>query len=235
MTAREDAGADARRFVRAHPNGVLSTLSQRHGGMPYGSIAPFVLDHAGCPLVLVSDLAEHTRNLDTDSRCSLLVHPCAADAQAAARVTLLGRASRCGDKAALGPRYLRYVPAAEGHFALPDFHFWRIEPEAIRVIAGFGRARWVDAKAFAPAPNRVAETEEAIVALWNATRADALRACARRRGAPAAQRARLLGVDVDGFDLLADDAQLRVEFPNPAPDGDAARAALDALCPEETR
>ena len=232
MTARADAGADARRFVRAHPQGVLSTLSQRHDGTPYGSITPFVLDHAGCPLILVSSLAEHTRNLDADARCSLLVHPCAADAQAAGRGTVLGRAQRGGDKAALGPRYLRYVPGAAGHFELPDFHFWRIVPDAIRSIAGFGRARWVDAAAFAPPPNRVGEAEEAIVAQWNAERADALRACAQRHGARDAHQVRLLGVDVDGADLRADGAQLRVDFGHPAADGDAVRAALAALCGE---
>ncbi len=234
MTAREDAGADARHFVRAHPHGVLSTLSQRHDGIPYGSIAPFALDHTGCPLVLISSLAEHTRNLEADARCSLLVHPCAADAQAAARVTLLGRAHRCSDKGALGPRYLRYVPGAAGHFDLPDFHFWRIEPTAIRLIAGFGRARWVDAAVYAPMPNSVAEAEESIIAHWNAAGADALRACARRHGAPSARQVRLLGVDVDGADLRVDGNQLRVAFARPAPDGNAVRAALDTLCAGET-
>ena len=234
MTARDDAGAQARHFVRSHRLGVLSTLSQRQHGIPYGSIAPFVLDHAGCALVLVSSLAEHTRNLEVDARCSLLVHPCAADPQAAGRVTLLGRASRGGDKTALGPRYLRYVPGAAGHFDLPDFHFWRIIPEAIRSIAGFGRARWVDAAAFAPPPNRVGEAEEAIVAQWNMEHVAALRACARRRGVRDATEVRLLGIDVDGFDLYADGQTMRVDFAHAAVDGDAVRAALQKHCHEET-
>jgi len=67
-----DSGGDARRFTRAQHSGVLSTLSRRVEGFPFGSVAPFILDHAGRPVILISTLAEHTKNIDTDPRAT---HP----------------------------------------------------------------------------------------------------------------------------------------------------------------
>ena len=84
--------AQARRYLRAHRYGILSTLSQKLGGYPFGSLAPYVLDHAARPVILVSRLAEHTRNIDADPRVSLLVYESSGDPQAAARITLSGDA-----------------------------------------------------------------------------------------------------------------------------------------------
>lgn len=137
-------GRDARRFVRGMLQGVLSTLSQRVEGFPFGSVAPFMLDHAGRPVILISTLAEHTRNIDADARVSLIVQPFAEDMQTTGRATLLGRAEGLADKDALGPRYLRYFPQAQGYFAMHDFSFYRIEPVRVRWIGGFGKIHWVE-------------------------------------------------------------------------------------------
>ncbi len=139
MSADErNNGDDARCFVRSQHSGVLSTISQRVDGFPFGSVAPFILDHSGCPVILISTLAEHTKNIDADSRVSLIVQPYSPDMQVAGRVTVLGRALRLSDKTELGPRYLRFHPQAESYFAMHDFSFYRIEPVRIRFIGGFG-------------------------------------------------------------------------------------------------
>lgn len=227
--ARLDRGAEARRFVRTYPHGVLSTLSRRLDGAPFGSIAPFVLDHEGCPVILISTLAEHTRNLDADARCSLIAHPCAQDPQAAGRVTLVGRAERLPDKQAQGPRYLRYFPEAEGYFGMHDFHFYRVRVQAVRYIGGFGSIHWIDAADFAPPANSLGDSEDAILQHMNADHAHNLLAyCRHVHGVQPAQ-ARMVGVDVDGFDVRADDRLLRFDFEQPATDAGAVRQALVTL------
>jgi putative heme iron utilization protein len=80
-------GAEARRYLRRQRYGVLSTLSKKLDGYPFGSMVPFMLDHAARPVIYISRLAEHTKNIDADSRASLLVHEPAAEVQAAARST----------------------------------------------------------------------------------------------------------------------------------------------------
>ena len=226
---RPDRGREARCFVRAHPHGVLSTLSKRLQGAPFGSIAPFVLDHEGCPVILISTLAEHTRNLAADPRCSLIAHPCAQDPQAAGRVTLVGQAERLPDKHALGPRYLRRFPEAQEYFGMHDFHFHRLRVQAVRYIGGFGSIHWIDSADFAPPTNSLAEAEESILEHMNTDHEANLRAYCRHVHGMQPARVRMIGVDVDGFDLRADETVLRFDFEAPAPDAGAVRDALVAL------
>lgn len=221
-----DLGLEARQFVRAHPNGVLSTLSKRLGGFPFGSIAPFMLDHAGRPIILISTLAEHTKNLDIDPRCSLIAHPCAMDAQAAGRVTLVGRAARMADKDAMGPRYLRYLPEAEGYFGMHDFFFYRIEVEAVRFIGGFGKIHWIAVEDFAPPPNDLLAAEPSILTHMNADHGHNLLAYCEHVHGVSAQQVEMIGVDTDGFDVRADGRLLRFDFAQAVHDAGEVRKAL---------
>ena len=85
---------EARKFLRSTHSGLLSTLSTRFEGYPYGSVAPFVLDHDGQPLILISTLADHTKNIIEHCKVSLLVFAGAEDLHANARLTLLGDAEQ---------------------------------------------------------------------------------------------------------------------------------------------
>lgn len=211
-----DAASNARHvrcLLRACDQGVLSTLSRRFPGYPYGSVVPFVLDHQGQPTILVSRLAEHTLNLEADARTSLVVRHERDDPQAGARLTLLGNASRVECGPPMRARFLRYQPQAQQLLGLGDFSYWRIAPLELRFIAGFGAVRWLPASEFAPPPNTLAQAESDIVANLSAGHPDALRACCRRSLGSAVNNVAVLGVDCDGFDVRADSVRLRFDFP----------------------
>lgn len=227
-------GARARAYLRRHHAGSLATLSQRLSGYPFGSVVPFMLDHAARPVILLSRLAEHSRNIAADSRVSLLVSDSADDVQAGARVTLIGDAARPkGDLAALRARYLRYFPDAERLLALGDFDFYRIEPVQVRFISGFADIHWISAAAYAPPANELAGDEDALVGYMNAEHTRALRDYCRFFHGRETARTIMVGVDCDGFDLRADDASphaaLRVDFDHPVITATGARAQLLAL------
>jgi putative heme iron utilization protein len=222
-------GDAARCFVRSQHSGVLSTLSQRVEGYPFGSVAPFMLDHAGCPVILISTLAEHTKNIAADPRVSLIVQPYSPDMQVAGRVTLLGRAQQLDDKSALGPRYLRFHPQAESYFAMHDFSFYRIEPVRIRYIGGFGRIHWVEPAQYLLSESALSEQEDDILAHMNSDHAENLCAyCHHVHGIETAQ-AKMIGIDPDGFDVRAEERILRFDFAQPIRDAQQARQALVAL------
>jgi len=225
-----ELGREARLFVREHQNGVLSTLSKRLDGFPFGSVSPYVLDHDGNPVILISTLAEHTKNIDADPRVSLIVHPCVEDMQAAGRVTLVGRAGRLPDKEAFGVRYLRYLPQAEGYFGMHDFHFYRIVVEDVRFIGGFGKIHWIRPERYAPPPAiALAAAEDDILAHMNADHAHNLREYCRHVHRVGVLDATMIGIDCDGFDVRADGHVLRFTFPQAVFDAEAARAALVEL------
>ena len=224
-----EIGNEARQFVRGQHSGVLSTLSQRLNGYPFGSVAPFILDHAGRPVILISDIAEHTKNIVADPRVSLIVQPYSPDMQVNGRVTIIARAERLDDKDGLGPRYLRFHPQAESYFAMHDFKFYRLEPVRIRYIGGFGRIHWVEPEAYRCPDSPLAEQEGDIVAHMNADHGDNLRAYCRHVHGVEPREATMLGIDPDGFDVRADGGELRFAFARPVDDAQAARQALVEL------
>ena len=216
--------------MRRQHYGVLSTLSKKLGGYPFGSVAPCVTDHAARPVILLSRLAEHTKNIQADPRVSLLVRDADTDPQQGARLTMIGNARPAhDDRSALQARYLRYFPAAEGLLALGDFSFFRVEPLTLRYIGGFGAIHWISADDYAPPANALAACEADIVAHMNADHQPALLDYCRhfRQRQPAVVS--MIGVDCDGFDLNADDDILRFDFAQSIVDAPAARAQFKAM------
>jgi putative heme iron utilization protein len=224
------AAAEARQFLSATHSGVLSTISARLEGYPFGSIAPFVLDHDGNPLILISTIAEHTKNIQADARVSLIAFDSgASDMQAGARLTVIGKAIPMDKDEALRARYLRYFPQAEGYFDMHDFLFHRIEVEQARFIGGFGKIHWIPGDELRAPANRLVAQEAAILDHMNADHAENLSAyCRHVHGIEAAQ-AIMIGIDTAGFDVRANDKLLRFAFDMPVTDAQEARQALVAL------
>ncbi len=220
-------GAAARRFLRRKRHGLLCTLSRRFDGHPYGSVVPFVLDHAARPVILVSRLAEHTRNLESDPRVSLLAHDEGQDVQAGARVTLVGDASPGTQMESA--RYLNYVSGADRLLELGDFSFWTITPRALRFVGGFGDIRWITPDDYAPPDHALADLENGILARMNQDHAAALSDYCRRYHQRDCATATMIGIDCDGFDVRANGEVLRFSFDEPVTDAASARAALAAM------
>jgi putative heme iron utilization protein len=135
-------------LVRTARAGVLSTLSAHHAGWPFGSLAPYAVAPDGALVLVLSDLAEHTRNLRADPRASLFVHDPAAplESQAAARLCVLGRVSVLEGSArdAAAAAYTACHPEGAGYLAKLDFRVYGLLPEHVRLVGGFGRIAWLE-------------------------------------------------------------------------------------------
>ncbi|MGB7815883.1 MAG: DUF2470 domain-containing protein [Methylotenera sp.] len=226
---------EARQFLHSTHSGILSTHSAKFEGYPFGSVAPFVLDHDCQPVILISNIAEHTKNITVNPKVSLLVFADTEDLQANARLTLLGEAIKINkDDADLHARYLRYIPQAAGYFDMHDFAFYRIQIAQARYIAGFGKMSWMAGVDMTPLANQLAAVETSIIEHMNADHMDSLNAYCRHFHGFRAQRVEMLGIDCDGFDVKAEDDTglsqiLRFNFEEPISDAVTARAALVAM------
>ncbi len=204
---------EARCLLRTHRYGALSTLSQKFDGFPFGSITPYLLDHDGSLIILISTLAEHTKNIQADHRVSLICHNQRdPHIQTQGRVTVLGHATRIGDKAQAGERYLRYFPEAQRYFDMHDFDFYRIQPHAIRYIGGFGRIHWVQMPHYAvPDAPLLAQQEAAKLAALNDQPA-VLAALLHKNYHLDDPHPVALGCDCDGMDIGSDGQVWRINF-----------------------
>jgi putative heme iron utilization protein len=218
---------EARRMLRAHRYGALGTLSKKFDGYPFGSITPYLVDHDGSLLILISTLAEHTKNIRHDPRVSLITHDQRdPHIQTQGRVTVVGNARLEPNREQAGLRYLRYFPEAQAYFAMHDFSFYRIRPVAIRYIGGFGKIHWVNMENYAVQPYPLIEQESDVIAHMNADHQDALRNYCQHFHQCAALDIAMLGIDLDGFDVRADGKVLRFDFAQAVIDAQQARTAL---------
>ena len=195
-----------RTLLAASQTGTLATVAV-DGGFPFGSLVAYAVDGGGQPLLCLSDLAEHSRNLAADPRASLMASETGTgDPLALARVTVLGSVVELRDdarEAALQTYRERHPDAF--YAAFDDFRLYRLEVSSVRYVGGFGRMSWVSADDHATAePDPLRPHVAGIVGHMNDDHADALVAyCRVFGGQPATERAEMVGVDRYGFTMLA--------------------------------
>ena len=218
----------------------LCTIARDPAGFPYGSLVTVAVDGEGRPLLLLSELAEHTQNLAHREDASILlaepIDP-SRSPLAVGRLTLLGPCRRVPASARDGVRaaFLAAQPDASYYVDYKDFAFYRLDPVALRYVGGFGRMSWVSPEDYrAASPDPLAPDSAGILAHMNGDHADAVLAYARGLGrVHGATAATMTAVDRYGFELQATTPEgpraLRLAFDAPVSTPDEVRRALIAM------
>ncbi|HYD06548.1 MAG TPA: DUF2470 domain-containing protein [Reyranella sp.] len=231
LSEPSDPFRDVRELVRSRDRAALATALPQ-GAWPYASLVLVAVDHDLSPVLLLSDLAEHSKAIAGDPRVSLLFDGTTGLAQplTGPRVTLLGRAAKTGDDR-LKRRFLRHHPDAAMYAGFRDFSFYKVSLERSHLVGGFGKIRWIEPGellAQAPLPD-LAASEEDIVSHMNEDHADAVQLYAAKLLGLAGEGWTMTGIDREGIDLRRDGDAVRLPFEAPLPAASAARQTLVAL------
>jgi heme iron utilization protein len=137
-----------RKLLRAADRAALATSlpAAAYQAWPYASLVLTTADKNGSPILFISDLSEHAKNIAADNRVSLLIDGTAGlkDPLTGPRVSILGRAVRA-DLPELKARFLARHPGAKIYAGFADFHVYRLEVTRVHFVAGFGRIHWIEA------------------------------------------------------------------------------------------
>lgn len=174
----------------------LATHSTTLDGFPFASAVPFVTDEHHRPVILISGLAEHSRNLAANPRASLMIAKFRRAGEIA-RVSLVGEVLPIDADPMLVTRYLRYHPHAKRFLQLGDFRFHRFEPAKVLTVAGFAKAGWLDGDRLLKAPTISLADEAELIRQYEQTEAASHQ---------------LRGVDAFGVDLALDGRPVRMRF-----------------------
>ena len=233
---RPSAAEEARSIAASTNTATLASLTAT--GDPWASFVTYgLLD--GQPVLCVSNMAEHGRNLAGDPRASVaIVAPTTeSDPLASGRITLAGVAERpTGDEArAARDAHLAAVAAAKYYVDYSDFTLWVLDVARVRWVGGYGRMDSATGEAYATAePDPVQPRAAGAITHLNADHAEALCAMARTLGGyPDTTAATCTGVDRYGLDLRVSTprgvAYTRVGYAAPVDSYDDLRSATVEL------
>jgi heme iron utilization protein len=213
-----DAARLARSLLRRSRQGALATLMPGSGD-PYCSLVNVASHPDGAPILLISRLALHTRNLLGDARLSLMLDERVEDDPLeGSRIMLAGLAEQASgeDVAILRRRYLNAHPSSEVFVNFKDFSFFRIRPTGAHLVAGFGRIVDLKPEQFLTDISDGAsllEAEQGVLDHMNADHHEAMNLYATKLLGAKSADWRCTGCDPEGIDLQAGSITLRLDFP----------------------
>jgi putative heme iron utilization protein len=234
----DTARATARRLLRITAAASLGTLDAE--GFPAVTLTAMATAFDGTPLLLVSGLSAHTRNLKGDTCVSLLLAQGGrGDPLAHPRITVFGHAEVLehdeAERLGIRRRYLAHNPKAELYVDLPDFRFVRINVARASLNSGFGKAYELtpaDILSDVTSAAELAEIEPEVIAHLNDDHTEALSLYAERFCRMESGRWRATGLDPEGLNMQAGDLRARLAFPEPVHDGADLRRVLKDLAME---
>ena len=240
--ARPSAAEEARTIAASTNTGTLASLTA--DGDPWASLVTYGL-LAGSPVLCVSHMAEHGRNLAGDPRASIAIVAPSHDSDPLAngRVTLAGSVAHPvgAELEAAREAHVAAVPAARYYIDYSDFALWVLRVERVRWVGGYGRMDSATGEAYlAAAPDPVAPQSAGAIAHLNADHAQSLALMARALGGyPDTTSAVCTGVDRYGLDLKVTTprgvAYTRIGYPGPLNSVDQMRAATVELVEQSRR
>jgi len=226
-----NASIAAKKLLREGRSGALATLMQGTGD-PYCSLVNVATTANGAPLMLLSTLAIHTKNLLADARASLMLDERKdGDPLQGARVMLMGKVAEERSSSARTAYLLRH-PEAEQFVSFTDFSFYRLEIARAHLVAGFGRiVDLAPPEIFTDISDASAllEAQEDAIAHMNADHAEACRLYATKLLSAPDGDWRCAGIDPEGIELQSGQTALRLFFPQRITGPGLLRAVLKQL------
>ena len=234
---RPESAKQARDLLLENYQGILCTNSKDLPGYPFGSVAPYILAADCQPVILISTIAQHTKNIHFDNKVSLVVtEGDTEDLQTAGRVTYIGDARKLddGDNDAM-ERYYEYFPQSRGYHKTHDFDFYTIDLQHLRYIGGFGEIYWVEKEKFLM-PNPFGLTQEqGMLQHMNNDHTDAIRHYCDIHdfGITDGRDPVMVGIDGEGFHLRIGKCIHRINFREPVNTAEDVRKALVEMAQQE--
>lgn len=212
-------------------DGVLSTISVDVPGFPFGSATPYCLDADFVPNILISGIAQHTKNIVSNNKVSLLISERSSktNKQAQGRLTYIGEAKKVENSEDIKKRYISYFPSSVDYFKTHDFSFYKIQPVRLRYIGGFGKIYWVEKDILNLKNIFTPDEEQKIVIHMNQDHQNSLNDYARfylDHRFEENDYIRMSGLDQFGMDLSVNEVKHRIFFERELGHSNEARTIL---------
>ena len=203
-------------LLRNSSEGVLSTISVRNEGYPFGSFVTFVSDLDRSILIYASNIAQHTINLKENSKSCLTLFKIDDDfdKQNSSRMTLIGDLKTLDNEEteSVKKRFEKFLPESKKYAAMHDFNFYRLYINQVRWIGGFGKIAWLDAKKWEQHKPKWSSNESSIIEHMNEDHSNNISSALNAQHSIKDNEAKMLSLSIDGYYIKSNEEIYFISF-----------------------
>ena len=194
---------EAVNLYRSTNAAILSTMSKKYEGYPFGSFITYVSDKNRTLLMYTSDIAQHTKNLKTNSKACVTLFKLDTeyDKQNSSRLTLMGdlKDVPVDDLEECQERFIKFLPESKKYSSMHDFKFYKLEISRIRWIGGFGDIAWLNPKNWQNDLPKWAKNEKMMIDHMNDDHANVLQSALHAQHGIKDKNVSMIALTIDGY------------------------------------
>jgi len=219
MFKRKKYELEAVNLYRSTNAAILSTMSKKYEGYPFGSFITYVSDKNRTLLMYTSDIAQHTKNLKTNSKACVTLFKLDTeyDKQNSSRLTLMGdlKDVPVDDLDECQERFIKFLPESKKYSSMHDFKFYKLEISRIRWIGGFGDIAWLNPKNWQDDLPRWAKNEKMMIDHMNDDHANVLQSALHAQHGIKDKNASMIALTIDGYYVKSKENLYFISFDAP--------------------
>lgn len=188
-------------LMRNCREGVLSTVSKKYEGYPFGSFVTFISGADRSIIFYASDIAQHTINLKNNSKaCITLFNLSEGDKQDSARLSLLGDVKKIDkDVEEISRQFMEFFPESSQYSNMHDFNFYKLNISQVRWIGGFGKIAWLSSTNWNPIRPKWLKKEHSMIEHMNEDHSNSIVSTLNAKLGIKDKHARMLRLTMDGY------------------------------------
>ena len=188
-------------LMRNCREGVLSTVSKKYEGYPFGSFVTFISGADRSIIFYASDIAQHTINLKNNSKaCITLFNLSEGDKQDSARLSLMGDVKKIDkDVEEISGKFIEFFPESSQYSNMHDFNFYSLNISQVRWIGGFGKIAWLSSTNWNPIRPKWLKQEKSMIEHMNEDHSNSIVSTLNAKLGIKDKHAKMLRLTMDGY------------------------------------
>ena len=201
-------------LLRESNEGVLSTISKKFEGYPFGSFTTYTTDRNRTVIIYASGLAQHTKNLVQNSKASLTIYNLKknGDQQDSQRLTLLGDLVLADNQDDCKERFSLFLPHSVNYHKMHDFSFYKLLINQARWIGGFGQIAWLKPEHWTDSKPKWLEREESIINHMNDDHSNSIISTLHAQIGVKDPKAEMVAINTDGYYVRSNNELMFIKF-----------------------
>ena len=209
---------NAVKLFRSCDSAILSTVSVKHEGYPFGSFVTYMSGDCRTAYLYLSDIAQHTKNLNNNSKSCLTIIKMDSDKQNSERLTLLGdlepveinKIEECSSK------YYEFFPKSREYAKMHGFNFYKFEISSCRWIGGFGKIAWLKNNNWNQLEPEWKKNQKAIIDHMNDDHSNSICSSLNAQYNIKDENAKMIFLTIDGYYVSSNQKLYFIQFTKPA-------------------